>query len=58
MPSTDRQTDDAAFDRKTYVKMLIAVARADRENGLPEYRFVRKQARQLGVDFEKILSGG
>jgi hypothetical protein len=35
--------------------MLIAIARADKENGLPEYRFIRRQAIQLGVDYERVL---
>jgi hypothetical protein len=49
------EKSSATFDRETYVKMLIAIARADRENGLPEYRFIRRQAIQLGVDYERVL---
>lgn len=49
----DKRT--AVFDRETYVKMLIAIARSDKKNGLPEYRYIRKQAIQLGVDYEQAL---
>jgi hypothetical protein len=55
MHAVKPEDNTATFDRETYVKMLIAIARADRENGLPEYRFVRKQAIQLGVDYERVL---
>lgn len=55
MPGANQEKDTAVFDRETYVKMLIAIARADKENGPLEYRFIRKQAIQLGVDFEQIL---
>lgn len=55
MPDTKQQTRNDAFDRETYVKMLIAIARADKENGLPEYRYIRRQASELEVDFENAL---
>lgn len=40
------------FDPRTYVQILLAIAKADKENGPPEYAFVRRQAQQLGVDYE------
>jgi hypothetical protein len=43
------------FDRETYVKMLIAIARADKRNGPPEYRYIRKQAIDMGVNYEQVL---
>ena len=57
MPDTNhaKNTAEAEFDRETYIKMLITIARADKENGLPEYRFIRKQAIHLGVNYEQIL---
>jgi hypothetical protein len=55
MPGTNQEKSRAVFDRETYVKMLITIARADKENGLTEYRFIRKQALQLGVDYERVL---
>lgn len=55
MPGANQDKNTAEFDRETYVKMLISIARADKENGLPEYRFIRKQAIQLGVDYEQVL---
>jgi hypothetical protein len=55
MPGADHEKRTAVFDRETYVKMLITIARADKENGLPEYRYIRRQAIQLGVNYEQIL---
>ncbi|MBC2713052.1 MAG: hypothetical protein HGJ94_19295 [Desulfosarcina sp.] len=55
MQGANQEKSTAVFDRETYVKMLIAIARADKENGLSEYRFIRKQAIQLGVNYEKVL---
>jgi len=55
--TTANQANGAAhLDRETYLKILIAIARADKDNGPPEYRFIRKQAIQLGVDYERVLS--
>jgi tellurite resistance protein len=55
MPSDNQDRRTTVFDRETYVKMLIAIARADKNNSLSEYRFIRKQAIQLGVDYEQVL---
>jgi len=55
MSGTSQKKNAASFDRETYVKMLITIARADKENGPPEYRFIRKQAIQMGVNYEKVL---
>lgn len=55
MPGANQDKSTTEFDRDTYVKMLISIARADKKNGLPEYRFIRKQAIQLGVDYEQVL---
>ncbi len=55
MPGANQEKSTAVFDRETYVKMLITIARADKENGPPEYRFIRKQAIQLGTDYEQVL---
>ena len=55
MPSANQDRRTNVFDRETYVKMLISIARADKDNSLPEYRFIRKQAIQLGVNYEQIL---
>jgi len=43
------------FDVQTYVRMLIAIAKADKDNGPPEYAYVRKKALALGVDYEDYL---
>ena len=43
------------FDCETYLKMLITIARADKDNGPPEYAYIRKQAIGMGVDYDKIL---
>ena len=55
MSGDSQEKSSASFDRETYVKMLITIARADKENGPPEYRFIRKQAIQMGVNYEKVL---
>jgi uncharacterized tellurite resistance protein B-like protein len=47
-----RSTD---FDRETYLKMLVTIARADKDNGPAEYAYIRKQAIEMGVDYEQIL---
>ena len=43
------------FDCQTYLQMLITIARADRENGPAEYAYIRKQAIEMGVDYEQVL---
>jgi len=55
MPSANQDRRTNVFDRETYLKMLISIARADKDNSLPEYRFIRKQAIQLGVNYEQVL---
>ena len=55
MSGASQEKSSASFDRETYVKMLITIARADKENGPPEYRFIRRQAIQMGVNYEKVL---
>jgi hypothetical protein len=45
----DPQT--AEFDPELYVKILIAIAKADPNNGRPEFAFIGRQALALGVDF-------
>ena len=55
MPSANPKKNAAVFDRETYVKMLITIARADKDNGPPEYRFIRRQAIQMGVNYEQAL---
>ena len=55
MPDTNQENHSAAFDRETYLKMLITIARADKNNGPSEYRFIRRQAIQMGVDYERVL---
>jgi uncharacterized tellurite resistance protein B-like protein len=55
MPGADQKKSNVVFDRETYVKMLITIARADKENGPPEYRYIRRQAIGLGVNYEQVL---
>ncbi len=55
MSGARQKKDSTVFDRETYVKMLITIARADKDNGPPEYRFIRKQAIALGVNYDKVL---
>ena len=44
------------FDPETYIKILIAIAKADKDNGPREFDYVRKQARRLGADYDGFLA--
>lgn len=55
MPPVSNEKSNATFDRETYVRILITIARADKANSLTEYRYIRKQAIHLGVDYEQVL---
>lgn len=44
----DENTRD--FDPRTYLKILIAIAKSDKENGPPEFNYIRQQADRLGLD--------
>jgi hypothetical protein len=48
----DADTKD--FDPKLYIKILIAIAKADRFNGPPEIAYVKKQAALLSLDFAQF----
>ena len=48
--------DSIAFDKETYIKILIAIAKADKNNGPPEFEYVRKKAQRLGVDYDRFLA--
>ncbi len=43
------------FDVQTYIRMLIAIAKSDRDNGPPEYAYIRSKATALGIDYEDVL---
>lgn len=43
------------FDPRTYIQILVAIAKADKDNGPPEYQYVRQQADQLGLDSDHYL---
>ena len=47
--------DTQDFDPRTYVKILVAIAKADKENGPPEFEYVRRQAERLGLDSEHFF---
>lgn len=49
------EADAAGFDRETYLRILIAIAKADRKNGPPEYQYIRRQADRLGLDYDTLL---
>ena len=55
MSAANQKKNSAVFDRETYVRMLITIARADKDNGPPEYRYIRRQAIKMGVNYESIL---
>ena len=44
------------FDSETYIKILIAIAKADKDNGPREFEYVRKRARRLGADYDSFLA--
>ena len=48
--------DSTDFDSETYIKVLIAIAKADKDNGPPEFEYIRKKAQRLGVDYEQFLA--
>jgi len=47
--------DSSEFDIETYIRMLIAIAKADKDNGPAEFSYVRKKALALGVDYDLFL---
>ena len=49
----DADTQD--FDPRTYLRILVAIAKADKDNGPPEFEFVRRQAERLGFDSEHFF---
>jgi len=40
------------FDSRLYLKILVAIAKSDPENGEPEFNYVRRQAIGLGLDLD------
>jgi hypothetical protein len=42
------------FDSELYIKILIAITKADKNNGAPEIDFVKSKALALGIDFDKL----
>lgn len=49
----DADTKD--FDPRTYLRILVAIAKADKDNGPPEFNYVRRQADRLGLDSEHFF---
>ena len=46
--------DNEDFDSELYIKILIAVAKADKNNGPNEFAYVENQANRLGIDFAAV----
>ena len=44
------------FNSETYIKILIAIAKADKDNGPRELDYVRKQAQRMGADYDRFLA--
>jgi hypothetical protein len=42
------------FDPELYIKILVAVAKADKNNGPREFEYVANQANRLGIDFARV----
>jgi uncharacterized tellurite resistance protein B-like protein len=49
----DADTQD--FNPITYLRILIAIAKADKDNGPPEFDYVRQQAERLGLDSSQFF---
>jgi len=47
----DANTHD--FDSRLYIKILVAIAKSDPDNGRPEYNYVRRQAIKLGLNLDE-----
>lgn len=47
--------DTQDFDPRTYLRILVAIAKADRDNGPPEFDYVRRQADRLGLESEPFF---
>lgn len=43
------------FDPRTYLKILVTIAKADKDNGPPEFNYVRRRADHLGLDSEHFF---
>jgi len=41
------------FDSRLYLKILVAIAKSDPNNGEPEYNYVRRQAIKMGLDLDE-----
>ena len=48
--------DTRDFDPRTYISMLVAIAKADKDNGQPEFDFVRRRAKSMGLDSDYFFS--
>ena len=56
MDFTFMNRDSTDFDSETYIKILIAIAKADKDNGPREFEYIRKQALRLGIDYDRFLA--
>lgn len=50
------ESDSTDFDSETYIQILIAIAKADKDNGPKEFEYVRKKAQHLRVDYDLFLA--
>ncbi len=44
------------FDPRTYLSILIAIAKSDKDNGPAEFEFIRSQADRLGLDYDYFFT--
>ena len=47
-------TDDNTFDPQIYIKILVAIAKADKNNGPREFKFVKTLADRLSIDITEM----
>lgn len=52
MEITYFDTDDETFDPQLYIKILVAIAKADKNNGPREFKFVQTLADRLSLDIK------
>lgn len=48
--------DTTNFNAEMYIRVLIAIAKADPDNGPPEFEFVHRQAKHFELDYEHFLA--
>jgi hypothetical protein len=48
------EVNQEGFDSELYIKILIAINKADKNNGTPEIDFVKSKAKALGINYDRL----